>query len=84
MTRRSFSIRFSHVFFQRHVRDSTKVNSTTSSSQKKSSTGQTLEQIPSTGSTQAKLMPILEGGETEESTSRIHFSTTTLDWTPAE
>ena len=29
-------------------------------------------------------MPILEGGETEESANRIHFSTTTLDWTPAE
>lgn len=61
---------------------------------KKSSNGQALDETSaSTGQTQIKLMPILEGGENddksiEQPTNRLNLpstiTTTTLDWTPAE
>jgi len=60
---------------------------------KKSNNGQNLDEISSTGQSQIKLMPILEGGENEDklieqSTSLIHIpstiNTTTIDWTPVE
>jgi hypothetical protein len=60
---------------------------------KKSSNGQNLDEIPSTGQTQIKLMPILEGGESEDklieqSITRINIpstiKTTTIHWTPVE
>ncbi len=69
------------------------MNKTNVSLVKKSSNGQNLDEISSTGQSQIKLMPILEGGENEDklieqSVTRINIpstiTTTTLDWTPTE
>jgi len=74
-------------------RDLNKMNTTSTNASlvKKSSNGQNLDEISSTGQTQIKLMPILEGGENEDklieqSTTRINIPSTikTLDWTPVE
>jgi len=60
---------------------------------KKSSNDQNLDENSSTGQSQIKLMPILEGGENEDklieqSTTRINIpstiNATTIDWTPTE
>jgi hypothetical protein len=58
---------------------------------KKSSNGQHLDEISSTGPSQIKLMPILEGGENEDKlieqpTIRINIPSTiqTIHWTPVE
>ncbi|CAF0721114.1 unnamed protein product [Adineta ricciae] len=59
---------------------------------KKSSNSQNLDEISSPGQSQAKLMPIMEGGESEDkstessSTTRINtnFPSTIIDWTPME
>jgi hypothetical protein len=58
---------------------------------KKSSNGQNLDEISSTGPSQIKLMPILEGGENEDKlieqpTIRINIPSTiqTIHWTPVE
>ena len=70
--------------------------SNTTSLVKKSSNGQNLDENLSAGQTQVKLMPILEGGESEDkaieqSTIRMNTNipsiintTTTIDWTPTE
>jgi hypothetical protein len=52
---------------------------------KKSSNGQNLDEISSTGQSQIKLMPILEGGENEDKLNiPSTINTTTIDWTPVE
>lgn len=55
---------------------------------KKSSNGQNLDDISTTGQSQIKLMPILEGGENEdkliEQRPAIRISSTTINWTPIE
>ncbi len=72
-------------------RDSNKTNTTLI---KKSSNGLNLDETSqTTGQSQIKLMPILEGGEnedklTEQLQSRLpkemSLTTTTIDWTPTE
>ncbi|CAF1253311.1 unnamed protein product [Rotaria sordida] len=88
---------YSRIINTNDSRDLNKINTTSTniSLMKKSSNGQNLDDISSTGQSQIKLMPILEGGENEDklieqSTTRINtnistmINTTTIDWTPAE
>ncbi len=55
---------------------------------KKSSNGQNLDETSTTGQSQIKLLPILEGGESEdksiEQSATRNISTTTIAWTPTE
>jgi len=69
------------------------LNKTNVSLVKKSSNDQNLDENESTGQSQIKLMPILEGGENEDklieqSTTGVNIpstiTTTTIDWTPTE
>ncbi len=69
------------------------MNKTNVSLVKKSSNDQNLDENLSTGQSQIKLMPILEGGENEDklieqSTTRINtpstITATTIHWTPME
>jgi len=69
------------------------LNKTNVSLVKKSSNDQNVDENASTGQSQIKLMPILEGGENEDklieqSTTRVNIpstiTTTTIDWTPTE
>ncbi|CAF0804572.1 unnamed protein product [Adineta ricciae] len=74
-------------FWKNDSRDATKTSLT-----KKSSNGTATDEPTSTNQAQIKLMPILEGGETEDKLSElptrpnkgISLTTTTLDWTPNE
>lgn len=71
--------------------DSRDSNKNTTTLIKKSSNGLTLDEPLQTGQSQIKLMPILEGGETEDKSTeqqqtqpKKKMSLTTLDWTPTD
>lgn len=60
---------------------------------KKSSNGSNPDETSQTGQSQIKLMPILEGGESEDKSTEftqsrlpkeMSLTTTTIDWTPTE
>ncbi len=73
------------------LRDSNKNNTTNPPLIKKSSNGLNLDETTQAGQSQIKLMPILEGGESEDKlieqprlNKEISLTTTTIHWTPTE
>lgn len=65
------------------------IDTVSTGSTKKSTGDQTSAENVSIAQSQIKLMPILEGGESDDklieaSTTRRNLPTTTLDWTPSE
>jgi hypothetical protein len=75
------------------LRDSNKNSTTNTSLIKKSSNGLIPDETIQTGQSQIKLMPILEGGESEDKLTEqqqtrlnkeISFARATIDWTPNE
>ena len=88
---KSFNIENNATFlFEYSLRDSNKNNATNPPLVKKSSNDLNLDETTPSGQSQIKLMPILEGGESEDKSieqPRLNTEislTTTIHWTPTE